>query len=128
MTELTHVELEWVKGRVESWIRVGRNIGFDGGRSCARDSHHGSEAGATFRLERSESVPKGLYGVQPARRIIVTELVVVLPPEPLATFLANGGYLPRGVPLIKRILALPEQIVCRKTHDNRRRDCDGRGA
>ena len=51
--------------------------------------------------------------MQPARRIIVTELVVVLPPEPLATFLANGGYLPRGVPLIKRVLALPAQIVCR---------------
>ena len=27
--------------------------------------------------------------------------------------LAKGGYLPRGVPLIKRILALPDQVVCR---------------
>jgi Protein of unknown function (DUF2840) len=24
LTELTHVELEWVKGRVENWIRFGR--------------------------------------------------------------------------------------------------------
>ena len=24
MTELTHVELEWVKGRIENWIRFGR--------------------------------------------------------------------------------------------------------
>jgi len=61
----------------------------------------------------SESVPMGLYGVQPARRLIVTDLVVAFPPEPLATFLADGGYLPRGVPLIKRVLALPEQMVCR---------------
>jgi len=61
----------------------------------------------------SESVPMGLYGLQPARRLIVTDLVVVFPPEPLATFLADGGYLPRGVPLIKRVLALPEQMVCR---------------
>jgi len=38
---------------------------------------------------------------------------VAFPPEPLATFLADGGYLPHGVPLIKRILALPEQMVCR---------------
>ena len=66
-----------------------------------------------FVWNASESVPKGLYGVQPARRIIVTELVVVFPPEPLATFLADGGFLPRGVPLIKRVLALPAQIVCR---------------
>jgi conjugative transfer signal peptidase TraF len=61
----------------------------------------------------SASVPIGLYHVQPARRLIVTALVVAYPPEPLATFLADGGYLPRGVPLIKRILALPGQTVCR---------------
>ena len=35
------------------------------------------------------------------------------PPEPLATFLVDGDYLPRDVPLIKRILALPGQTVCR---------------
>ena len=62
----------------------------------------------------SESVPKGLYVVQPARRLIVADLVVAFPPEPIASFLADGGHLPRGIPLIKRILALPEQIVCRR--------------
>src|ERR1700681_3642877 len=67
-----------------------------------------------FVWNASESVPRGLYHVQPARRLIVTDLVVAFPPEPLATFLAEGGYLPRGAPLIKRIAALPEQIVCRK--------------
>jgi conjugative transfer signal peptidase TraF len=67
-----------------------------------------------FVWNASESVPTGLYGVQPARRFIVTDLVVAFPPDPLATFLAEGGYLPRGVPLIKRVLALPAQIVCRK--------------
>jgi len=39
--------------------------------------------------------------------------VVAYPPEPLATFLADAGYLPHGVPLIKRILALAGQTVCR---------------
>jgi conjugative transfer signal peptidase TraF len=61
----------------------------------------------------SASVPIGLYHVRPARQLIVTTLVVAYPPEPLATFLADGSYLPRGVPLIKRILALPGQTVCR---------------
>jgi len=61
----------------------------------------------------SESVPVGLYRVRPAGKLTVTNLVVALPPEPLATFLAEAGYLPRGVPLIKRILALPGQTVCR---------------
>jgi conjugative transfer signal peptidase TraF len=62
----------------------------------------------------SESVPIGLYCVQPAGKLTVTDLVVAMPPEPLATFLAEAGYLPRGVPLIKRVLALPWQTVCRK--------------
>jgi type IV secretory pathway protease TraF len=39
---------------------------------------------------------------------------VAFPPEDLATRLAEGGYLPRGVPLIKRVLALPGQHVCRR--------------
>src|SRR5712691_10761143 len=73
----------------------------------------GPKPAPRFVWNVSESVPTGLYHVQPARRLIVTALVVTYPPEPLATFLADGGYLPRGVPLIKRILALPGQTVCR---------------
>ena len=61
----------------------------------------------------SESVPIGLYAVQPVHEFMVTDLVVAMPPEPLASLLAEGGYLPRGVPLIKRILALRGQTVCR---------------
>ena len=36
-----------------------------------------------------------------------------MPSNSLATFLAERGYVPLGVPLIKRILALPGQSVCR---------------
>lgn len=61
----------------------------------------------------SASVPIGLYKVSPAVRLAVTDLVVAKPTEPLATILAEGGYLPRGLPLIKRVLALPGQTVCR---------------
>jgi conjugative transfer signal peptidase TraF len=61
----------------------------------------------------SASVPIGLYNVRPTTRLIVSELVVAMPPAPLAKLLAEGGYLPRNVPLIKRIAALPGQTVCR---------------
>ena len=61
----------------------------------------------------SASVPLGLYAVRPAGALHVGELVVVTPPEPLASFLADRGYLPEGVPLLKHILALPRQTVCR---------------
>lgn len=61
----------------------------------------------------SASVPTGLYAVHPAGRLRVAELVVVRPPEGLAQFLANRRYLPEGVPMLKRVLALPRQTVCR---------------
>jgi conjugative transfer signal peptidase TraF len=61
----------------------------------------------------SGSVPVGLYWLQPAGNLVVMQLVAVQPPEPLATFLADHRYLPRGVPMLKRVLALPGQTVCR---------------
>lgn len=61
----------------------------------------------------SASVPIGLYRVQPMPHPIVGTLVVAYPPEPLATWLAAGRYLPRGVPLLKSVLALGGQAVCR---------------
>ena len=67
-----------------------------------------------FLWNASESVPIGLYRLHPTAGLAVTDLVAVLPPEPLATILADGQYLPRGVPLLKRVLALPGQTVCRE--------------
>jgi len=61
----------------------------------------------------SASVPVGLYAVHPAGALHVSELLVVTPPEPLAAFLAGRGYLPKGVPLLKHVLALPGHQVCR---------------
>jgi conjugative transfer signal peptidase TraF len=61
----------------------------------------------------SKSVPIGLYRVQPATQLAVTELVAVQPPDLLAAFLDLNGYLPIGVPMLKRVLALPGQTVCR---------------
>jgi conjugative transfer signal peptidase TraF len=61
----------------------------------------------------SASVPIGLYTVEPERELRLDNLVVVSPPEPLASFLAERDYLPKGVPLLKHIAALPGQIVCR---------------
>jgi conjugative transfer signal peptidase TraF len=84
----------------------------------------------------SSSVPVGLYRLQSTSDPFVTQLVAIQPPEPLATFLADQRYLPRGVPMLKRVLALPGQTVCREhltiTVDNiatgeaRARDSRGR--
>jgi conjugative transfer signal peptidase TraF len=61
----------------------------------------------------SASVPIGLYLVEPAVALHIGELVVVRPPEAIASFLSERGYLAKGVPLLKRVLALPGQTVCR---------------
>jgi conjugative transfer signal peptidase TraF len=66
-----------------------------------------------FVWNASASVPIGLYAIRPAGALQVTELVVVRPPTPLASFLDERRYLPKGVPMLKRILALPGQTVCR---------------
>ena len=59
------------------------------------------------------STPIGFYTVEPANALDVPELVAVMPPEPLAAFMVERGYIARGVPLLKRALGLPGQQVCR---------------
>lgn len=61
----------------------------------------------------SASAPIGFYTLDFDGPFEVTDLVAVDAPEPLATFLADRGYLPKGVPLLKRILAVSGQRVCR---------------
>jgi len=66
-----------------------------------------------FIWNASGSVPIDLYRVLPEDHLGVTDLVAVVPPDPIAKFLAERNYLPCGVPLLKRVLALPGQTVCR---------------
>lgn len=61
----------------------------------------------------SASAPIGFYTVAPADRLDVPELVAVDPPALLAGFLDTRGYVPEGVPLMKRVRAVAGQIVCR---------------
>lgn len=74
----------------------------------------GERSAPPYLWNVSDSVPIGLYRLSPIGRLAVTELVAVAPPEPTATFLADGDYLPRNVPMLKRVLALPGQTVCRE--------------
>lgn len=67
-----------------------------------------------FVWNASASVPIGLYRLVPPDQIEITDLVIVAPPEPLANFLAERGYLPRGVPLLKHVLGIAGDIVCRR--------------
>ena len=59
------------------------------------------------------SAPIGFYTVETADALGVNQLVALMPPEPLERFMIERGYIGRGVPLLKHILGVPGQRVCR---------------
>jgi conjugative transfer signal peptidase TraF len=83
------------------------------GASTVLLSMIGAKPVPLYLWNASESLPIGLYRLHPIGRLDVSQLVAVEPPESLATFLADRRYLPRGIPLRKRVLALPGQTGCR---------------
>ena len=62
------------------------------------------------------SVPTGLYAIRGKASLHVGERVAIDPPPEMRRLLATRGYLPTGVPLIKRIAAVSGQRVCRFGH------------
>jgi conjugative transfer signal peptidase TraF len=62
------------------------------------------------------SVPTGLYAIRSKASLHVGERVAIEPPPELRRLLAERGYLPTGMPLIKRIAAVSGQDVCRFGH------------
>ena len=62
------------------------------------------------------SVPTGLYLIRGKQNIHVGERVAIEPPPGLRKLLAERGYLPVGVPLLKRVAAVSGQRVCRFAH------------
>lgn len=65
-----------------------------------------------FLWNASASVPIGLYMVTPVRPIGLGDIMVVRLPEPAAHLADERHYLPRTVPLVKPVAALPGDRVC----------------
>lgn len=72
----------------------------------------------------SASVPIGLYRLHSVGDLTIGDLVAVQPPPALSDYLNERGYIPRGVPLLKHVVALEGALVCRSgdriTVDHRR--------
>lgn len=66
-----------------------------------------------FIWNASASAAIGLYAIRVGAPIGRFDLVAVMPPEPLATFLARRDYLARGVPLLKHVAGVAGQRICR---------------
>jgi conjugative transfer signal peptidase TraF len=60
----------------------------------------------------SASAPRGLYRVRSEIHPTRGDLVLAIPPRAAAALAASRGYLPMGVPLVKRIAAVAGDIVC----------------
>jgi conjugative transfer signal peptidase TraF len=59
------------------------------------------------------SIPTGLYWIRDKPNRYIGERIAVEPPPELRQLLAERGYLPVNVPLLKRVAALGGQTVCR---------------
>ena len=59
------------------------------------------------------SAPIGFYTVEAGGSLQIPELVALTPPEPLERFMVERGYIGRDVPLMKRVMGLAGQRVCR---------------
>lgn len=73
-------------------------------------------ASRTMLWNSSASVPTGLYLIRGKASLHVGERVAIEPPPGLRRLLAARGYLPIGVPLLKRVAAVSGQRVCRFAH------------
>jgi len=62
----------------------------------------------------SASVPIGLYAARPASAAGLGDLVAAPAPAPVARLMAERGYLPERVPMLKHVAALAGQTVCRQ--------------
>ena len=72
----------------------------------------GSPQRAVFIWNETASAPLGLYRVTHSRALSRGRLVLAVPAPALAAFADARGYLPRGVPLVKRIAAVAGDDVC----------------
>ena len=67
----------------------------------------------------SDSLPRGWYRIGPmesAASLHVGSIVLARLPAGVAAFAAHRGYLPSGVPILKRVGALAPQSVCVREH------------
>lgn len=60
----------------------------------------------------SASAPIGLYAVGQARSLARGDMVIARLPPGWRRFAARRHYLPANVPLVKRVVALPGDLVC----------------
>jgi conjugative transfer signal peptidase TraF len=79
---------------------------------CAIAFSNSTPRHALFVWNASASAPVGLYRVIHQRDVLRGDLVLAIPNHSVAIFAAEREYLPMGVPLVKRVVAVEGDTVC----------------
>jgi conjugative transfer signal peptidase TraF len=98
--------------RLRNFLSTPATVALCGVVAIAALGNTPSPHGAMFVWNASASAPIGLYRVGHGRALARGALVLAVPAPPLAAFAARRGYLPEGVPLVKRIAAVAGDAVC----------------
>lgn len=74
------------------------------------------QIGIGLSIQLSASMPKGIYFITPIKNIDRGDVVIFKPPSAIDTFLIQQKWVPRSGVLLKTVMAVPGDYVCKKNH------------
>jgi len=74
-------------------------------------------AGYGFTYQVSRSMPQGFYFIKPVHQLKRGDSVIFHPPTATLTFLVQQGLVPKNGILMKNVMAIPGDYVCKKNHE-----------
>ncbi|OGT06770.1 MAG: hypothetical protein A2103_05810 [Gammaproteobacteria bacterium GWF2_41_13] len=74
------------------------------------------QLGFGFSIQSSASMPKGIYFIGPAKNIHRGDVVIFKPPLTIDKFLIKQQWVPKSGILLKTVMAVPGDDVCKKNH------------
>lgn len=75
---------------------------------------HSEGYGFTYQVSRS--MPRGFYFIKPVHRLRHGDIVIFHPPTLALTFLIQKGLVPENGILMKNVMGIPGDYVCKKNH------------
>jgi type IV secretory pathway protease TraF len=75
-----------------------------------------SKLGFMLTYQVTPSMPKGFYLIIPAKTFSYKSIVVFHPPDAALKFLLQHHWIPSSGLLMKYVMAIPKDFVCKKNH------------
>lgn len=74
------------------------------------------QLGFGFSIQSSASMPKGVYFIGPIKSIHRGDIIIFKPPLTIDAFLIKQRWVPKSGILLKTVMAIPGDYVCKKNH------------